>query len=313
MRAASIESFGQTPIIADLPEPEGDAPLGTVLAAGINPVDLHISGGEYYAVRPKPPYTPGMEGVARLADGRVVYFGRPADLKHGSLAERVLLDEEQCFAVPDDADPVDAVGCGIAGLAGWLSVLDRGGVKPGEKVVIVGATGASGRIAVQAAKLAGASQVVAVGRSEAGLERARALGADDVVRWHKPMFLHQVELQELTGGGQDLTIDFTWGPPAMSALMASAKNARFVQVGNAASPGLGISAVDLRALNLTLMGFSVFNETLERRAAAFTDMLGRVAAGDLVLDAERVPLDAVPDAWARQAGSPGSKLVVTVG
>lgn len=313
MRAAFIESYGQTPTITDLPEPEGEAPLGTVLAAGINPVDLHIAGGEYYAVRPKPPYTPGMEGVARRDDGRVVYFGRPADLKHGSLAERVLLDEEQCFELPAGADPVDAIGCGIAGLAGWLSVLDRGGLKAGEKVVIVGATGASGRLAVQAAKLAGASQVVAVGRSEASLERARELGADHVVRWHSPMYVHQVEIKEVTDGGQDLTIDFTWGAPAMAALMASAKNARFVQVGNAAAAGLGISAVDLRSLNLTMMGFSIFNETLEKRRQAFEEMLGHVASGDLKLDAERVDLDAVPEAWERQAASPGSKLVVTAG
>src|SRR4051794_18774794 len=97
MRAAYIESYGQTPSIRDLPEPEGDLPLGKVLAAGINPVDLMISGGEYYAIRPKPPYTPGMEGVAEREDGSRVYFGRPGDLKHGSLAEHLLLHPDECF------------------------------------------------------------------------------------------------------------------------------------------------------------------------------------------------------------------------
>lgn len=311
MRAAFIESYGQTPTITDLPEPEGDGALGTVLAAGINPVDLHISGGEYYAIRPKPPYTPGMEGVARRPDGSLVYFGRPADLKHGSLADKVLLDDDQSFALDGDTDPAAAISCGIAGLAAWMA-LQRGGIKEGDKVVVTGATGASGRIAIQAAKLLGASQVIAVGRSQAGLERATALGATDVVRWHQPMLVHQVELENLTGGGHDLTIDFTWGVPAVSALMASAKGARFVQVGNAAAIGAGITASDLRAKNLDLLGFSIFNESLAAREAAFNALLGHVRAGEVQLDAEHVAFDDIPQAWERQATSPGSKLVVSV-
>ncbi len=312
MRAAFIESYGQTPTIADLPVPEGDAPLGTVLAAGINPVDLHISGGEYYAIRPKPPYTPGMEGVARRADGSLVYFGRPADLKHGSLAEKVLLDAEQSFDIDEGTDPVAAISCGIAGLAAWLSVVDRGGIKEGDKVVITGATGASGRMAIQAAKLRGASQIIAVGRNEAGLARALELGATDVLRWHAPMYVHQVDLENLTDGGQDLTIDFTWGPPAIAALMSSAKYARFVQVGNAAAIGAGVTASDLRAKNIDLLGFSIFNESLEKREQAFNELLGHVKAGDIQLDAETVSLEDVPAAWDRQATSPGSKLVVSI-
>ncbi|MDQ8044981.1 MAG: zinc-binding alcohol dehydrogenase family protein [Solirubrobacteraceae bacterium] len=310
MRAAFIESYGQTPTITDLPEPEVDAPLGTVLAAGINPVDLTISGGEYYAIRPKPPYTPGMEGVARRADGSLVYFSRPGDLKHGSLAQQVTLDDEQSFVLGNDTDPIAAVGCGIAGISSWMAVNTYAQVKEGDKVVIVGATGAAGLMAVQAAKLAGASQIVAIGRNEARLARAQELGATDTIRFHVAMYYHQVEIGKLTGGGHDVTIDFTWGPPAQAALMSSAKHARFVNVGNSAAPGSGISAGDLRALDLTLRGFSIWNQSLASREQAFNELLGHVQAGRVQLDAETVGLDDVPSAWERQATSPGTKLVV---
>lgn len=310
MRAAIIEQYGQTPSISDLPEPEGELPVGKVLAAGINPVDLMVAGGEYYAIRPKPPYTPGLEGVAEREDGGRVYFSRPGDLKHGSLAEQLLLDPEQLFDVPDGTDPSTAIGCGIAGLAGFLSVKDRGAIQPGEKVVITGATGAAGRIAVQIAKAAGASQIVAVGRNQEILERTKALGATDTVHFHGPLYLHQVDLREVTDGGADLIIDFTWGAPAMAALNCAAKDARLIQAGNAASLGVGLSATELRRGNYTVKGFSIWNETLERRREAFAELLGLVADGSLQLDLEEIGLDDVPAAWERQAQSPGAKLVV---
>lgn len=310
MRAAYIESYGQTPSIRDLPEPEGELPLGKVLAAGINPVDLMISGGEYYAIRPKPPYTPGMEGVAVREDGTQVYFGRPGDLKHGSLAEQLLLHPDETFELPEGTDPATAIGCGIAGIAAYLSVIDRGAIQAGEKVIITGATGAAGRLAVQIAKNAGASQVIGVGRNAEGLEQIKALGADETVRFHGPLYLHQVELRDLTDGGADLIIDFTWGAPAMAALNCAAQDARLIQVGNAASLGVGLSATELRRGNYTIQGYSNWNQTLERKQEAFLELLKLVEAGTLKLHTEEVGLDDVPAAWERQAGSPGAKLVV---
>ncbi|MDO9353226.1 MAG: zinc-binding alcohol dehydrogenase family protein, partial [Solirubrobacteraceae bacterium] len=225
----------------------------------------------------------------------------------------VLLDEEQSFALAADTDPLAAISCGIAGLAAWLSVTDRGRIQEGDKVVVTGATGASGRLAIQIAKLRGASQIIAIGRDAAGLQRARELGATDVIRFHGPMHAHQTELEHLSDGGHDLIIDFTWGYPAMSAIMSAAKGARLVQVGNAASVGLGVTASDLRARQLDLLGFSIFNVPLVQRERAFNELLGHVESGEIQLDTEAVALDDVPQAWARQGSSPGTKLVVAVG
>ncbi len=310
MRAAYIESYGQTPSVRDLPEPEGELPVGKVLAAGINPVDLMISGGEYYAVRPKPPYTPGMEGVAEREDGSRVYFGRPGDLKHGSLAEQLLLHPDETFELPEGTDPAVAIGCGIAGIAAYLSVIDRGAIQPGEKVVVTGATGAAGRLAVQIARNAGAGEVVAIGRSAEALEEVKALGADQTMRFHGPLYLHQAELRDSLEGGANLIIDFTWGAPAMAALNCAAQDARLIQVGNAASLGVGLSATELRRGNYTIQGYSNFNQTIERKREAFLELLAQVKDGKLKLHTEEVGLDDVPGAWERQADSPGAKLVV---
>ncbi|MFT4049944.1 MAG: zinc-binding alcohol dehydrogenase family protein [Solirubrobacterales bacterium] len=309
MRGALIESYGQTPAIVDLPGLDGDGPRGEMVAAGINPVDRTISGGEFYALRPKPPYTPGMEGVARTADGRLVYFGRPGNLKHGSLAEQAMLDDDECFELPDGTDPGQAIACGIAGLAAWMSIKQRGALKPGERVAVTGATGVGGRMALQIAKLLGASHVVAIGRDEAQLATVGDL-ADEVVCFNGPMYVHEIELKRL--GGHDLTIDFTWGPLAMSAMNAHHKHARLVQVGSAAQPALGITAPDLRGGQWSILGFSIFNYSLQERRREYLELLGHVQAGRIDVPIRQIGLDDVPAAWdAQGAGSPHAKTVVS--
>ena len=311
MRAALIESYGQTPSIADLPEPESEGPRGTVVAAGINPIDRTISGGEYYSIRPKPPYTPGMEGVAQTSDGKLVYFGRPGDLKHGSLGEQTILDPEQCFELPDGTDPAQAIACGIAGLAAWMSIKTRGQLQPGERVAVTGATGVAGRIAVQAAKLLGAGHVVAIGRNEEELAKLEPW-VDDVVCFKGPMYIHEVELKRL--GGHDLTIDFTWGPLAMSAMNAHRTGGRLVQVGSASQPGLGITAPDVRGNEWSILGFSIFNQPLEDRRREYLELLGHVTEGRIEVATREIGLDDVPAAWdAQAAGSPHAKTVVRIG
>jgi NADPH:quinone reductase-like Zn-dependent oxidoreductase len=311
MRAALIESYGQTPTIAELDTPQGDGPVATMIAAGLNPVDRTISGGEFYALRPKPPYTPGMEGVARREDGSLVYFGRPGELRHGALAEQAILDPAQCFELPEGTDPGQAIACGIAGLAAWMAVKVRGGLQPGERVAVTGATGVAGRMAVQAAKLLGAEHVVAIGRDEAELAKVGEY-ADDVVCFKGPMYLHEVELKRL--GGHDLTIDFTWGPLAMAALNGQRKYGRLVQVGSASQPGLGLTAPDLRGNEWSILGFSIFNHSLEDRQREYLELLAHVREGRIEVPINEIGLDDVPAAWDAQGlGSPHAKTVVAIG
>ena len=177
-----IRAVGSVPEIDEVAEPSGD--VVEVLAASVNPIDLAVSRGILATGHPELPYVPGCEGVGRTADGRVVWvfggaLGRTAN---GAMAERVAIGDSMTIAVPDGADPAVAAGLGIAGLAGWLPLAWRAPLTGGENVLVLGATGAVGLVAVQAAKLLGAARVVAAGRSAKGLERATELGADATVR-----------------------------------------------------------------------------------------------------------------------------------
>ncbi len=309
MRGLLINAYGEAPALAELPDLDGRPGAARMLAAGINPADLAIATGGFYAVRPEPPYTPGLEGVAERAGG-LVYFGEGADPQHGALAEQTLLDPAQCIALPAGTDPAAAIACGVAGLAGWLAVRDRGALRQGEAVVVLGATGAAGRIAVQAAVLGGASHVVAAGRSWDGLGRASELGATASVPLTGDRHDDAVALRDACNGGADLIIDFTWGEPAMAALQSSRPQARLVQAGSAAGPVAPVAAPGLRAGSRAILGYSNFNVPLARRTEAFTELLGGVSAGRLQVDVERVALKDAPAAWGRQSGSPGVKLVV---
>ncbi|HSD01094.1 MAG TPA: hypothetical protein VLB81_01905, partial [Gaiellales bacterium] len=186
MRAAVIHELGATPVIEERDEPvraEGQALVRTG-AAALNPVDLAIGAGVFYGGHPPLPFTAGREGVGRVIEGEGFAPGTlVATLKtaSGSLAERFTADESELWEIPAEADPVAATALGIAGLAGWLAVEERGRIQEGDRVLVLGATGTVGSVAVQAARLLGASRVVAAGRDAARLERSLKVGADATV------------------------------------------------------------------------------------------------------------------------------------
>src|ERR687892_2674469 len=181
MRAALIEELGQAPQIAEVPEPEGEVPEGEVVVevecVPLNPIDIALGEGRHYLPSPEPPFVPGGEAVGRRRDTgeRVWVYGR----RTGAMADLISVPEDTLLPVPDGADPAVAGACGIAGMAGWLPVVWRAPVREDDRVLVLGATGTVGLVAVQAAKLRGAARVVAAGRDPDGLERARRLGADD--------------------------------------------------------------------------------------------------------------------------------------
>ncbi len=182
MRAAVVTEIGQPPEVGDRPEPEldDDLVLLDMEAVALNPVDIAIASGSFYAGHPPPPYIPCLEGVGRTREGRLVYaqgVGRGIAVD-GFAAERVAVPSSILTEVPDDLDPGVAAAVGTAGLAGWLSVIWRGGVKPGDRVVVLGASGAVGNIALQAAR-AGARVLVVRNTVNAAIETWRAVLSED--------------------------------------------------------------------------------------------------------------------------------------
>jgi NADPH2:quinone reductase len=309
MDAAVLTEPG-TPRLGTFDDPvagEGQVVLD-VLAAGLNPVDLVIASGRFAVPVPYPSVA-GREGIGRTPDGRRVYFSGPV-APYGSLAPRTLVDPAGLFDVPDAVDDGLAVALGIAGLAAWLPLTYRAGLQPGETVLVLGATGVLGTIAVQAARLLGAGRVVAAGRDRAGLERAQQLGADAIVDLGTSTGDALVgALREAAGGGVDVTIDPLWGAPAVAALSVSNVGARHVQIGNSAGAEVTLTP-SFRQSMASLLGYTTRHVPLDAQREAYARMAAHAAAGEIVVETERIPLAQIEDAWARQAAHPHHKLVV---
>jgi NADPH2:quinone reductase len=313
MRAAILREYGGVPELGDFPEPEaGDGQaVVDMLAAGLNPVDRSIASGKFYSGSPPLPYVAGREGVGRLADGSVVYFGK-AVVPSGSFAERALIRSEEAFSVPPDLDPALATVFGIAGLAAWLGLKWRGELKAGETVLVLGATGPVGQIAVQAARLLGAGHVVAAARSEEGRRRASEYGADATVPLPDDPDAGKLAeaFREAAGGDVDLVFDPLWGTPAVAAMAALKPYGRLVQLGQSAAPEATLTSAAIRGTPLTIIGHTNFAVPLDVQRAAYERMARLASAGELTANVERVSLEDLPEAWERQASAPGCKLAI---
>jgi NADPH2:quinone reductase len=310
VRAALIRELGSSPELGERDDPQGE--VVEVLAAPLNPVDLAVASGAYVAGHPPLPYVPGCEVVGRTGDGRVVWVfgGGFGLLRDGGIAERAAIDEAVVVDVPDGADPALAAGLGIAGLAGWLPFAWRAPLRGGETVLVLGATGSVGLVAVQAARLLGASRVVAVGRDEERLEKAASLGADATVRIGAVDDLAGAFREASRGEGPMYVFDALWGEPLAAALQAAAPGATVVNLGQSAGPTAELASGAVRGKNLNIHGHFAFGVPGEVFAEHYPRLVRHALAGEIQLDVERVPLADVGEAWRRQAVGEGTKLVL---
>jgi NADPH:quinone reductase-like Zn-dependent oxidoreductase len=297
MHAAVLYEQG-APTCSEFAEPvASDAEVVVeVVAAGVNPFDVQLSTGES-AARVERPYVVGSDGVGNLPDGRCVYFESTVK-PFGAAAERALVDHGAVVDLPGGLDPALAAALGNAGLAAWLSLNWRGELVSGETVLVLGATGTVGSIAIQVAKLLGAHRVIAAGRDVDRLRRAAELGADECVQLGTPDAGDR--LRKAADPGADLIIDLTWGAPAMLALSAAAPGARLVQVGNGAGAEASVPSGLLRGKALAILGYATNNVPRDERHDAYRQLADLAAAGRIAIELERVPLDDVALAWERQ-------------
>ena len=316
MRAARIPAIGQPPELVEVPAPErspGQALLA-MEAVGLNPVDVATASGRFYGGSPPTPYVAGSEGVGRVVEGETLAAGTRVHVSragHGTLAERAAVREEATVEVAGGVDSVLAAALGTAGLAGWLPVAWRTPVRRDDRVLVLGATGASGLVALQGARLLGAARVVAAGRRLEGLERALALGADAAVRLDQEALA--AAFREACGGdGPTLVVDPLWGPPLVAALEAAAPGARIVHYGQSAGAEASIPSGIVRGKQLELYGYSNFAVPKDVWRRAYRELLEHARVGRVRLEIETYPLERIREAWERQAAVPGAKLVVTI-
>ncbi|HEY7965580.1 MAG TPA: zinc-binding dehydrogenase [Solirubrobacteraceae bacterium] len=298
MMAVVVRDAAAAPVFEDFEEPvAGDGQLVVdVLAAGLNPVDLALMGSGPL------PAVPGNEGVARLAGGGRAYFERTI-APFGSFAPRALVAAELPITLPDDLSTADALAIGIAGLAAWLALERAAGLAAGESVLVLGASGAVGRIAVQAARLLGAGRVVGAAREFGSLGD---LGADALVELSGD---YRAALREASRDGFDVVIDPLFGAPLEAALGASAPGARLVSVGASAAATATIERSAL--VGRTLLSHGNRTTPVEVKREAYVRMCGHVVSGELRVASEELPLERFAEAFERQRGHPHVKLVLT--
>ncbi len=337
MRAAIVEALRRPPAPADVAEPHrrpGEA-LVRIRAAALNPVELHIWNGHFFDGPPQPPYVIGLEGVGvveegeRLARGtRVrVEFVHPGYGRDGAIAEYAVAPEEpdaadrasqaSVAAIGDELDDTAAAALGVPAFTA-LMCLERaqqaGASVDGAHVLVTGATGAVGSLAVQLAKLMGAERVVAAGRDHDRLERALSLGADATVELSAGLGAEELRdrFAEAAAGRLDIALDPLWGEAARGAIEALTRDGVDVSFGQASAPVAELSGIPMRNRRVTLVGHSGAWATPQERQAALArahEMAER-SGTRLTLETEELTLDEIADAWERLSRSAGRRLVV---
>jgi NADPH2:quinone reductase len=292
LKAGLITELGRPPQVGDAPEPDGESL--EVLAAPLNPLDRSVAAGQFYGGHPPLPYVPGCEFVGREPGGRVVWtFGGGLGLaRNGAMAERAL-PGAVVAEVPAGVDPALAGALGIPGLAGWLSLAWRAPIREDDRVLVLGATGTAGQVALQAARLLGASHIVAAGRNPVGLEWALELGADEAVGLDGDF------------GEPTYVFDPLCGEPLERAVVAAAPGARIVQCGQSAGATATLPSAAIRGKQLELYGHSNFAVAADVLAEHHGRLVGHAVAGEIKVKLERVGLDEIGGVW----GLPGKHVV----
>lgn len=306
MRAAIITERNATPRVGEFndPRPQDGAVLIDVDTAGLGGWDVlgaYRLGVEY-------PCVIRGEGVGRAPDGRRVYFGERSVLPFGAWAERTLVPQAEVWTVPDEVDDKTAISMGIAG-TGAIVPLEYAAIQKGEKVLILGATGTLGQIALQLARGMGAGKVVGAARSAEALGRLKARGlADEVVVLGGSDDV--AALKDAAGGGFDVVLDLVCGQPLLTALKATNWGARIITIGTGAGRQLNLDIADLLFRNLSCIGTG--QRPPADREQIWLRLLKLAGEQAIQVDYLDFTLEQAAEAWAAQVSGPHAKITASV-
>lgn len=317
MKAAILYSFDKPPQCQEFPNPvaEENELIVQVRAAALKPVDQQIASGAHYASPHTLPFVCGIDGVGHLADGVRVYFAG-SRLPYGAMAQHTVVSRNRCFPLNCDIDDGTAAALINPGVSAWLSLTSRAKLVRGESVLVLGATGVTGQLAVRMAKLLGAGRVVAAGRNQQVLSTLQETDADGTVSISNDDHeLRESFIREAGSSGFHVILDYVWGHPTEVLLnsmiqkefVAVKSETRLVQVGESAGPTVVLPAAVLRSRALTILGTAGI-PSRDVLLDAFHQVTSRAARGELRIDVERVPLTNVENAWQRKEH--GRRLVL---
>jgi NADPH:quinone reductase-like Zn-dependent oxidoreductase len=304
MKAAVVRSFDHPPRYEEFAEPvarDADEVVVEVLAAGLHPRVRSGADGSHYTSEGALPLVPGVDAVGRTPDGTLAYFVA-GDGVAGTMAERAVMDRRRGVELPDGVDPVAVAAAMNPGMSSWVGLRRRAELQAGESVLILGATGNAGRMAIQIAKHLGAGEMVAAGRNPEVLATLPGLGADRVVELADA---DSIDALGEAAAEVDVVIDYLWGKPAEAAIPAIVRRRadrsralRWVQIGSVAGPDIALPSVALRAANLKVMGSGQGSVSTRGIVEELPALAREIDAGTFAVDAEPVPLAEVESAWS---------------
>jgi len=318
MKAAIVQGAGKSPIYADFaaPVPAAGEQRVTVTAAALSQVVKSRASGTHYSSSGQFPFVVGIDGVGRLDDGTRVYFVLPR-APFGSMAEQTVARAAQCLPLPDGLDDVTAAAIANPGMSSWAAFKERAKLKGGETVLVNGATGTAGRLAVQIAKHLGARKVIATGRNAETLRSVATLGADVTIPLVENGDVFEERLKEQFAAGVDIIVDYLWGTSAERLLVAAAKGGaeavpiRFVQIGSVSGSNVTLPSAVLRSSAIELMGSGINSIPRDRFVKAIGEVLQAAIPGGFQIATKTVPLAKVEHEWS--AADSVRRAVFTVG
>ena len=320
MKAAIVREFGRPPCYGDFgdPTPLPDETTVAVTAAAVSPLVLSRASGTHYSARATVPFVPGVDGVGKTPDGRRVYFAFPRP-PFGAMAERVAISSGRLVPLPENLDDATVAAAANPGLSCWLPLTRLAPIHLGESVLVNGATGTSGRMAIQVAKHLGARKVIATGRDEAKLRTLRDLGADVVLSLRDPPeTLRDALRKEARDSEIGVVLDYLWGPPAEAILDAiagpnaprGAARIRYVQIGDLAGATISLAGPKLRSSGVEILGSGIGSVADRDVLTGIGEFLKAFATARFRIAIDVHPLSGVESAWGLAVGE--NRLVFTV-
>jgi NADPH:quinone reductase-like Zn-dependent oxidoreductase len=316
MNAAVVESFSTPPRYTPFSDPvpaDGEV-LIEVIATGLHPIVKALANGTHYGSAGLLPFVPGVDGVGRLRDGSRVYFGTSRS-PYGAMAERTVSQAWLCLPLPDQLDSTAVAAMTNPGMSSWAALKVRAGFAVGESVLILGATGIAGQLAVQIAKRLGARRVIAAGRNPQALASLEALGADGVLSLDQPPAALVESFRTHIEQGVEVVLDYLWGPPAESLLQAIAQKGlkqttpriRYIQVGESAGRTISLAAATLRSSGLELLGSGFGSASLQQIMQSVQHFHAEAAKRPFQVPFQAAPLSSTATLW--NAKAQGARLV----
>ena len=317
MNAAVVHAFDRPPRYTTFADPvagEGEK-LVSVSAAGLHPIVKALAKGTHYGSSGELPFVAGVDGVGKLEDGTRVYFGI-ARSPFGTFAERALAASWMCLPLPEALDDVTAAGIANPAMSSWAALTARAKFVAGESVLILGATGVAGQLAVQVAKRLGARRIIAAGRNPQALQRLSALGADAVISLDQEQTpLVTAFRTEIAEAGVDVVLDYLWGQPAELVLHAISQKGlrkagariRFIQIGESAGKTISLPAATLRSSGLELLGSGFGSASLDQIRDALAEFFQVAAKEPFQFQTKTAPLREFETLW--DSAEAGTRLV----